>query len=214
MITRLVECRNPWRWSLVEGLVDVQLSIALRDSIILAPMATKEPMEGRPYDLEFIRVKLFDEATCPGFPWMTEAARKAVGVLAGDVLREAISDILDFDLSEALAEVNYWRWPTGSYVGAHLDRFPRVVTHVLYLNDNWNVESGGALEILETEYQEVPSISIRPGFGRSMLIQASGQSWHRVAEITGHGGPRLTISTAYAIGTSEDLARLGHSRTK
>lgn len=212
MVTKLVECWDPWRWVLVDGLVDTESCRVLRDSLLAAPMASKEPSPERPYSLQFIRVKLFDEEVSPQLPWLADDAWASVNYLASEAVRAQIGDLVKVDLSATWTEVNYWRWPTGSYVGAHLDRYPRVVTHVLYLNDGWADERGGNLEILRTQDQKTPSMSVLPQFGRSMLIAASHNSWHRVEPIKTAGSPRLTVSIAYAAGTADSVRALGHTR--
>lgn len=214
MTSVLVENLKPWRWTLAEGLIEGDACEELRSSILDAPMGQKEPNPDRPYDLEFIRVKLFDEESCPGFEWMTESVRQIVDTLASQNMRDRISTLLEVNLAQSRTEVNFWRWPQGSYVGPHLDRFPRIVTHVLYLNKAWSPSRGGRFEVLREKTDADPISVVSPQFGRSMLVVASEDSWHRISQIRGDGEPRLTVSTAYAVGTEEQIQSLGHARIR
>ena len=70
-----------------------------------------------------------------------------------EMLRLAINQRLFLGLFEC--EGHYALYPPGSFYGVHYDRFigamDRVVTCILYLNEDWQSEDGGALKIYAGE---------------------------------------------------------------
>ncbi|OIO72274.1 MAG: 2OG-Fe(II) oxygenase [Zetaproteobacteria bacterium CG_4_9_14_3_um_filter_49_83] len=70
-----------------------------------------------------------------------------------EMLRLTINQRLFLGLFEF--EGHYALYPPGSFYGVHYDRFigamDRVVTCILYLNQDWQAESGGALKVYAGE---------------------------------------------------------------
>jgi len=84
--------------------------------------------------------------------WLDAAGRDA----AEDALRAGLEALrLELNRSLALglfeAEMHYALYPPGARYAPHVDRFrdddARVLSCVLYLNDGWNAEDGGALRL-------------------------------------------------------------------
>lgn len=81
--------------------------------------------------------------------------------------------------------VNYYEghvavYPPGAFYKKHLDQFEktsyRQITLILYLNENWQAQDGGALRVYEPDgsYTEVLPVA-----GRAVLMQ-SAEVWHEV----------------------------------
>ncbi|MFN0306269.1 MAG: 2OG-Fe(II) oxygenase [Burkholderiales bacterium] len=68
-------------------------------------------------------------------------------------------------------------YPSGGFYVAHVDRFRdddhRIVSMIIYLNDDWSVDDGGALRIWSgTDPDASPSIDIAPIGGRLVLFMS------------------------------------------
>lgn len=87
-----------------------------------------------------------------------------------ETLRKEINRSLFLGLFEF--EGHFALYPPGAFYDIHYDRFigsmERVVTCILYLNDNWQPEDGGALKIYEgTEPSDLPlPLEVLPRAGR------------------------------------------------
>jgi len=73
-------------------------------------------------------------------------------------------------------------YPTGGHYRKHLDQFRgrnnRLISCVLYLNENWKVGDGGELQLYDTS-GEVPTHRIEPLRNR-MVFFRSDTVWHEV----------------------------------
>jgi Rps23 Pro-64 3,4-dihydroxylase Tpa1-like proline 4-hydroxylase len=107
--------------------------------------------------------------------------------LADDLLsrtyRDAMSALTGLDLSDAPLEVNVFHYPPGGSLGPHPDLRDKIVTHVLYFNEQWNDADGGCLQILRSSSAADVVASISPVVGNSAVLVRSDASWHAVSPV-------------------------------
>ena len=87
------------------------------------------------------------------------------------------------DLSGAWMEVNLVHYGPGAWLGPHVDLKEKVVTHVFYFNETWEVEYGGCLGILRSSDPSDVVAQIAPLLGNSAVIVRSDKSWHTVTRV-------------------------------
>jgi SM-20-related protein len=144
--------------------------------------------------------------------------------LANDLLspayRVAMSSLTGCDLANAPLEVNVFHYGPGANLGPHTDLEDKVVTHVLYFNQSWNVDDGGCLGILRSRNQSDVAAIIEPIVGQSAVLVRSEKSWHAVSRVV--SGSRLSrrsltatfyrpgsVSTMWPPGDTTPLHRFG-----
>jgi SM-20-related protein len=86
-------------------------------------------------------------------------------------------------------------YPVGGFYKAHLDRHrgsqDRVVTAILYLNENWQPSDGGQLKLWTTPgVMEGPTELVEPRLGTLVCFMA-GDHWHEVQPAE---KPRLSVT--------------------
>ncbi len=112
--------------------------------------------------------------------WLDETNLSDVQMSYFAVLNE-IKDRLNRELFLGIAsfEGHYAIYPEGSFYKAHLDRFQdadeRVLSCILYLNDNWQPDFGGQLRL----HLEEKTLDIEPE-GGTMVIFYSDRVLHEV----------------------------------
>ena len=71
-------------------------------------------------------------------------------------------------------EAHYSTYHPGDFYKRHVDSFQgrasRMISMVLYLNDNWGLEDGGELRIFDAENHEAPVGLFRPETGRAAFF--------------------------------------------
>ena len=96
-------------------------------------------------------------------------------------MREAINAAGYLGLYEF--EGHFAFYPPGAFYMRHLDQFrdqgERLVSVVLYLNDNWSPEEGGELCLYDSETAQEPRVTIMPQ-GGSLVCLLSEQTPHEV----------------------------------
>lgn len=94
-------------------------------------------------------------------------------------LRQAVNASLYLGLFDL--EAHFALYPPGTFYRRHLDRFReddrRTLTVILYLNENWGKENGGALRFYPQETGE--GIDILPE-GGTLVAFLSDRFWHEV----------------------------------
>ena len=122
----------------------------------------------------------------------TLSAAQTVYVEQLEHLRQSLNCALflgAFDL-----ELHFARYPIGAYYSKHLDRHAhtraRVVSCILYLNQDWNVEDGGQLRIYLPSGETERSIDVTPR-GGTLVTFLSGDFHHEVLPAV---RPRLSIT--------------------
>ncbi|MCB5188093.1 2OG-Fe(II) oxygenase [Methylobacillus caricis] len=96
-------------------------------------------------------------------------------------LREALNRHLYLGLFEL--ENHFAIYPPGAIYRKHLDQFrgneERQISCILYLNDNWKIDDGGALRIYMDGTAEPSVIDVLPESG-TLAVFMSGRFWHEV----------------------------------
>jgi len=114
---------------------------------------------------------------------LSEAWRELANDLLSAEYRAAMSALSGIDLGDALLEVNVFHYGPGSALGAHTDLPDKLVTHVLYFNEEWNPDDGGCLAILRANDPKAVAARIPPVIGNSAVLVRSENSWHQVTPV-------------------------------
>jgi SM-20-related protein len=114
---------------------------------------------------------------------LSRAWKQLADALLSPEYREALSLLTDCDLSAALLEVNVFHYGPGASLGAHPDLPDKIVTHVLYFNEAWDIEDGGCLTVLRSKDPKSVAAIVAPVVGNSAVLVRSDHSWHAVSPV-------------------------------
>ncbi|ROL81459.1 oxidoreductase [Pseudomonas protegens] len=109
--------------------------------------------------------------------------RELANELTGPAYRLALSTLTDMDLRTAPMEVNLFHYGPQACLGPHPDLADKLVTHILYFNQSWNIEDGGCLNILHCADPEAVVAVIPPLVGNSAVLVRADHSWHAVSQV-------------------------------
>jgi SM-20-related protein len=119
----------------------------------------------------------------PGFKALIDDLESAA-------FREIVEAKFGIDLSECPTTVSVrGRLSRASDGYVHTDLAEKVISVLLYLNDEWS-DSGGAIRVLRSKNLDDCAREIPPLFGNMLIFRRSERSWH------GHlpyDGPRLSV---------------------
>jgi SM-20-related protein len=131
----------------------------------------------------------------PGF-------KALVDDLESPAFREIVERKFGIDLSECLTTASVrGRLSRASDGYVHTDLAEKVISVLLYLNDEWS-DTGGAIRVLRSKNLDDCALEIPPLFGNMLIFRRSESSWH------GHlpyEGPRLSVQFNW-------VSSLRHSR--
>lgn len=121
--------------------------------------------------------------------------------------RSALSALTGCDLSAAPLEVNVFHYGPGASLGAHSDLPDKVVTHVLYFNEEWDPRNGGCLTILRAKDERAVAAEIPPVAGSSAVLVRSDDSWHAVSRVVNgcRTSRRSLTATFYRPGSASSM---------
>jgi hypothetical protein len=122
--------------------------------------------------------------------------------LAADLLapgyRQAVERLTGIDLSDAPMEVNVFHYGPGAWLGPHLDLKEKLVTHVLYFNQDWSASYGGCLNILRSRDPNDVEATILPLVANSSILVRSESSWHSVSRVVdGFSTSRRSVNVIF-----------------
>lgn len=115
--------------------------------------------------------------------YLSEAWQRLADDFLSPDYRAAVGQLTGIELSTAPLEVNVFHYGPGASLGAHTDLPDKVVTHVLYFNESWDVENGGCLTVLRSKDRASAVAVIPPIVGNSAVLVRSAQSWHAVSPV-------------------------------
>lgn len=130
-------------------------------------------IETRPL-IELGEARVADGADLDAF-WL-----KAADDILAPAYRECISDVTGYDVRHLRMQAHFWRYMQGAYFQPHVDKPHKMVTHLMYLTENWSPGMGGCFRILSSERAEDIHTEIPPDCGRSVLLKRTDNAWHSV----------------------------------
>lgn len=98
--------------------------------------------------------------------------------------REAMVEMSGLELSNCVMVIGFRKYNLGHCHRPHTDEPAKVLTHMLFFNQQWSLDSGGCLRILKDSQRESIYKDILPLSGSSVAIARSENSWHMVTPVT------------------------------
>lgn len=94
--------------------------------------------------------------------------------------------------TDALLDVEVFKYTESDWIGPHTDRPERLVTHLFYLNEAWESGFGGLLHLLAAPRTDAVVHTIMPLAPASVAFARSEISWHFVSPVAA-GRERLSV---------------------
>jgi len=148
-------------------------------------------------------VQTFRVATAP----FNAASEYCVGIyrdlfnaINGPPYREAIAALTQIDLRAGMLDLDIWEYGQGDYLGPHVDKPDTLVTHIIYLSNDWQPAHGGKLQILDGATQPGRIVySYEPTQASSAVLVRSDRSWHQVEAVATNNHPRRLLTAAFIL---------------
>ena len=117
---------------------------------------------------------------------LSDAWLELANDLLSDTYRKVMSSLTGLDLNTGQMEVNVFHYGPGAHLGPHRDLPEKIATHVFYFNNEWKLEDGGCLAILNSSDPAHVAAQVLPIVGNSAAFIRSEHSWHEVTRVR-HG---------------------------
>jgi hypothetical protein len=114
---------------------------------------------------------------------LDEVWLELAGELLSDDYRECLGELTGRDLRGLRMQAHFWRFEEGSSFQPHVDKPHKVVTHLLYLTDDWTAEMGGCFRILGSADPDDVRGEVPPLPNNSLVLNRTDNAWHSVSAI-------------------------------
>ncbi len=191
---------DPYEWAFVDGLFTPTDATALATTYPRDNFKTLAGYDGeKGYEYEGRSLIGMGAKTASHDAGLSPAWRQLAADLLSPAYRAAMTKLTGRDLNNAPVEVNVFHYTPGSWLGPHLDLKTKIVTHVLYFNQRWNLADGGCLAILRSSKMTDATDKISPIVGNSSVLVRSEKSWHAVERVADgcHRSRRSVTVTFY-----------------
>ncbi|WP_335150079.1 2OG-Fe(II) oxygenase [Nostoc sp.] len=193
--------KAPYNWALIKNLLSTEANLELAVSF---PYEEFRLSEGEGYGYSWGKML----ATSEDISLMLKSSdnrwrqRMAQGRLTSDLghlsnvwqqlieglwtdsYRKAISEMSGLELNNCVMDIGFRRYKLGQLHHPHTDEPNKVLTHLLFFNQQWSEDWGGCLRILKDSQPESAFQDIFPLSDSSVVIVRSNNSWHMVTPLT------------------------------
>ncbi|MFE6690204.1 2OG-Fe(II) oxygenase [Streptomyces sp. NPDC057743] len=138
----------------------------------------------RTYNYQLVR---FGEPDQHNIGRLSPRWRLLLDDLTGTAYRTAVSAATGADLTGTVLDIRLVRYADSCWIEPHVDRPDKVVTHLFYLNAEWQPRWSGALRVLRSADIDDCSQEVFPLVGTSVLMVRTEHAWHAVPPVTGAG---------------------------
>ncbi|MBN3923727.1 2OG-Fe(II) oxygenase [Nostoc sp. NMS4] len=115
---------------------------------------------------------------------LSKVWRQLIEGLWTDSYRKALAEMSGLELKDCVMDIGFRRYQLGQLHHPHTDEPNKVLTHLLFFNQQWSVDWGGCLRILKDSQPESVFQDILPLSDSSVAIARSDNSWHTVTPLT------------------------------
>jgi SM-20-related protein len=115
--------------------------------------------------------------------------------LSSPEYREALTELTGFDVRELPMQTHFWSFEGGASFKPHVDKAHKMVTHLMYLTENWDPSVGGSFLVLGSDDETDVVHSLPPYANSSLVLRRTDNAWHSVDSIPRGGRPRRLIQT-------------------
>lgn len=115
--------------------------------------------------------------------------------IASAEYREALSDLTGFDVRPYPSQTHFWSFEGGASFKAHVDKPHKLVTHLMYLTENWDPSVGGSFQVLGSDDTSDVVAEYPPYANHSLVLRRTDDAWHSVTGIPRGGRPRRLVQT-------------------
>ncbi|MBD2409458.1 proline hydroxylase [Nostoc calcicola FACHB-389] len=191
----------PYHWALIENLLSKEASLELTASF---PQEEFRLSQGEGYgyswgkmlasseDISLMlkssdnrwRERMAQGRLTSDLRHLSNIWQKLIEALWTDSYRTAIGEMCGLDLEDCVMDIGFRRYKLGQLHRPHTDEPNKVLTHLLFFNQQWSVDWGGYLRILKDSQPESVFQDILPLSDCSVAIVRSENSWHTVTPLT------------------------------
>ncbi len=108
--------------------------------------------------------------------------------VAADLLspeyRDCLSDVAGFDVRRLEMQAHFWRFGEGAFFQPHVDKPHKMVTHLMYLNEQWTPQMGGCLQLLGSGDRDDVRVEVAPIKNTGLVLRRTDSAWHAVSAIS------------------------------
>lgn len=191
----------PYNWALIENLLSTEASLELTASF---PQQEFRLSEGEGYgylwgkmlahseDISSMlrssddrwRQRMAEGRLTSDLGHLSHLWRQLIEGFWTDSYRQALAEMSGLELKDCAIDIGFRRYNVGHLHRPHTDEPNKVLTHLLFFNQQWSVDWGGCLRILKDSQPESAFQDILPLSHSSVVIVRSDNSWHTVTPLT------------------------------
>jgi hypothetical protein len=176
---------TPFEWAFIDELFSPADAASLAHTFPTDHFATIAAVGGeKDYRYEARSLVRFGTSDVTHAECLSPAWQRLANDLASPAYRSALGALTGRDLSDCPLEVNVSQYGRDALLGAHTDLPDKVLTQVLYFNDEWNPAHGGTLAIQSSREAADDDAIVTPLVGHSVVLVRSSHSWHAVRPVT------------------------------
>lgn len=197
--------RQPYRWiELTNTLSEPHKSVLVKNYPDDSYTSIMESGSARNYNYD-ARAFVSMEGKIPNWGHLHLTWYKLAEYLLSPRYREFIRQITGISLDNLVMEANLYKYGWGHHMDAHTDMDTKVLTHVIYFNEDWNENDGGNLRILYSNNVYDVSRIVTPNIGNSVILIRSDNSWHCVENTNVEKTRRCMTVTFYKPGSKSPM---------
>src|SRR5262245_47557564 len=142
---------EPYRWAFVGQLFSPSDAADLVNTFPRDHFKTVKGYDGeKGYEYEARSLVMMGANAASRPEFLSPAWRRLAEDLLSTSYRRSMSQLTGMDLTELPLEINVFHYGRSAWLGPHVDLPDKLVTHVLYFNDEWDERDGGCLTILRS----------------------------------------------------------------
>jgi SM-20-related protein len=176
---------TPYTWAQADGLLPQALLEQLRATLPATDLFDRKerPAGGDKAYAMHVLPLVQQGGDCAVLDRLDPVWRDLATALRAPAYLDWVQRAVRVPVSAQHAEIGLFVFGPGDYVSCHTDKPGKLASHVLYLNEDWGPEDGGAFEVHTSGSGGTPHSALPPQAPRSVVFARSERSWHAVEPV-------------------------------
>lgn len=182
--------KAPWEWGVIDNLISINNVKLIADEVKkLNFQSVSSKRSDKNYSMGLIDLQKYR--------LKSGTLNQLVFELTSNEYLSNLESVTNSQLRSREIELNIWCYGMADYLSPHVDKDYKFLTQLIYLNECWESNYGGTLNILGSNNEDDLYERIQPKYIRSPLIKNSQNAWHSVSPVSPNAPSRYCLQMIF-----------------
>lgn len=186
---------TPFKFFILNGILPLPITESLYRSIVFQKFDLTKRVDGSDKTYQLYNALLVDHVSEELAPDLPLVWQKILQDFLAPAYRHAVGEMIGENVSDCYIQIMMKLYQAGSYISMHTDDPEVALTHLLFLNPQYDFSNKGNLNLHDCSGKV--KVRIPPNFQTSIVFPRTDHSLHSVDACLRDDSPKITLQVVF-----------------